>query len=162
LLAELAQDGRLAPEVRLLAALVFALYRAVSLVNACTRINRSRWAMKAELVRPPRAPRLPKAPAHLRLATRRFWNEVVRSWDLETHHLRLLALACEALDRCQEARERIALDGAFLEGRYGVRAHPAIAVERDSRLAAARLLRELDLDASAGAESRPPLLRRYD
>jgi phage terminase small subunit len=118
--------------------------------------------MKAELLRPPRAPRLPKAPGHLRPATRRWWNEIVRSWDLGTHHLRLLKLACEALDRAEEARERIAVDGAYLEGRYGLRAHPALAIERDSRLAAARLLRELDLDASSGADSRPPMLRRYD
>ncbi len=118
--------------------------------------------MKPELVRAPRAPQLPKPPEHLRPATRRWFSEIVRSWELEAHHLRLLELLCEALDRVQEARERIAKDGPYVEGRYGLRAHPAIAVERDSRLAAARLMRELDLDASAGAESRPPQLKRYD
>jgi phage terminase small subunit len=118
--------------------------------------------MKAQLVKPPRSRGLPKPPAHLRPSTRRWFNEIMRSWDLETHHLRLLVLACEAIDRCEEARERVAKDGAYVEGRYGLRVHPAVAVERDSRLAVARILRELDLDASAGAESRPPMLRRYD
>src|SRR5712692_9059278 len=112
--------------------------------------------MRPEVVRAPEAPRLPKPPEHLRPSTRRWFEEIVRSWELEPHHLRLLVLACEAVDRCDEARERIRKDGAYVKGRYGLRAHPAIAVERDSRLAAARLLRELDLDASAGAESRPP------
>jgi len=41
-----------------------------------------------------------------------------------------------------------------------MRPHAAIAIERDSRLAFARLLRELDLDAAAAPErARPPALR---
>ena len=117
--------------------------------------------MKAELLKQPRAPKLPEPPKHLRAASKRFFRETVRDYVLEPHHLRLLALCCEALDRGAEATATIAKDGAYLQGRYGPRAHPAIAVERDSRLAAARLLRELDLDASEGGESRPPALRRY-
>ncbi len=101
----------------------------------------------------------PKAPAHLRAATRRWYVEVIEHYNLEEHHRRLLQLAAEAFDRAQEAREVIKRDGAYVEGRYGTRAHPAVTVERDSRLAFARLLRELDLDGEPGPDPRPARLR---
>jgi phage terminase small subunit len=109
-----------------------------------------------------RAPQLPPPPKHLSASTKRWWHEVVRSFELEAHHLQLLELACEARDRAEQARAKIAEDGAFIAGRYGLRAHPAVAVERDSRLAFARLLRELDLDVELPAERKPPALRRYN
>jgi P27 family predicted phage terminase small subunit len=99
----------------------------------------------------------PTAPAHLRADTAKWWLEVVREYELEPHHVKLLTLAAEALDRAAQAREAIAKDGAYIPGRYEgtVRAHPAIVVERDSRLAFARLVRELGLDADP-KDSRPP------
>ena len=82
-------------------------------------------------------------------------------WDLEEHHIRLLTLACEAWDRCEQARQVIdekGLTTATREG--GEKLHPAVRVESDSRLAFARLVRELDLDLDQAAESkRPPMLR---
>ena len=72
---------------------------------------------------------------------------MVRDFEVAEHHERLLSLAGEAFDRAQEAREALEVDGLFFRDRFGQpRAHPAAAVERDSRLAFARLLRELDLD----------------
>jgi phage terminase small subunit len=117
--------------------------------------------MKAEIVPGPNAPQPPKAPEHLRPATKHWWQEVVREYELGSHHLRLLELACSAFDRAEQARAQIAKDGAYVPGRYGLRSHPAIAVERDARLSFARLLRELDLDAEAPADRRPPALKRY-
>ena len=103
----------------------------------------------------------PEAPAHLEPETRSWWAQVEADYELGAHHMRLLTLAAEAWDRAQQARERIAADGAYLPDRFGVlHAHPAVAVERDSRLAFARLIRELDLDAEAPPESRPPGIRR--
>jgi phage terminase small subunit len=82
---------------------------------------------------------------------------MVADYDLQAHHLRLLTLAGEAWDRAAEARERIAADGAYAEDRFGqLRAHPAIAVERDARLAFARLIRELALDDEEPPGPRPP------
>lgn len=103
----------------------------------------------------------PKPPAHLRPPTAKWWGEVVAEYDLEGHHLRLLTLASEALDRCEQAREIIAAEGITLRtDGGGAKAHPAIAVERDSRLAFARLLRELALDGPEQA-SRPPRTPDY-
>ena len=107
-----------------------------------------------------RPPDIPKAPKHLSTAAGRWWDAVVREYVLEEHHVRLLTLAAEAWDRCCEAREAIAKHGIVFEDRFGQpRTRPEVAVERDNRLAFARLLRELSLD-TAPEESRPPALPR--
>jgi len=96
-----------------------------------------------KLIRP-QQDRIPSAPGHLKVKTRRWFKSVVRSYYLEQHHVRLLIMACEAWDRNVEARERIAQDGAYVRDRWDcLKLHPAIAVERDSRIAFARLIREL-------------------
>jgi phage terminase small subunit len=101
------------------------------------------------------------APKHLALPTRRWWLSVVTDWELEPHHVRLLTLAAESWDRGVQARELIRSQGLTFTTRLGeLRAHPAVAIERDSRLAFARLLRELDLDITApSSDVRPPRLR---
>jgi len=97
----------------------------------------------------------PSAPEHLSDEARALWDEVLASFELETHHRAILASGLEALDRMRQAQEAIASDGAYVEGRFGMKAHPAIAVERDSRTAFLRAVRELGLDLEAPA-SRPP------
>jgi P27 family predicted phage terminase small subunit len=87
---------------------------------------------------------------------------VVRDYDLEPHHLRLLQAACEAWDRYQQARMALAEHGlTFTDEKGMVRARPEAAIERDARTAFARLVRELDLDVEPPSEerSRPPALR---
>lgn len=99
----------------------------------------------------------PRAPAHLAPATRAWWSAVQADYDLEEHHVRLLTLAGEAFDRSVQARELIAQDGLCVPtGDGGKKAHPAVAIERDSRLAFARLVRELDLDTGTPSEGRRP------
>ncbi|MCC8972160.1 P27 family phage terminase small subunit [Bradyrhizobium brasilense] len=104
----------------------------------------------------------PKAPGHLAEPTRAWWRSVVKEYALEQHHLRLLQAACEAWDRLQEARELLLRDGLTVEGREGgLRPHPCIAIERDSRIGFSRLIRELDLDSEPASSTRsaPPALR---
>ena len=102
----------------------------------------------------------PRPPKHLRAATKRWWLRVVADYDLEEHHVRLLTLAGEAWDRCQQAREALAKHGLTYTDRFGSpRSRPEVVIERDSRLAFTRVLRELALDVEVPAEdSRPPAI----
>ena len=71
-----------------------------------------------------------------------------QDYDLGEHHSRLLTMACEAWDRAVQAREILAKDGIVIGGREAaVRPHPCIAIERDARIAFARLIAQLNLDA---------------
>jgi phage terminase small subunit len=101
------------------------------------------------------------APPHLRPKTRQWFDSVLADFALEQHHVRLLTLAGEAWDRAQQAREALAEHGLTYADRYGCpHPRPEVAIERDSRTAFARLLRELDLDVEAPAQAaRGPSLR---
>lgn len=87
------------------------------------------------------------APSHLRAKTRRWYLAVLELYDLEENHLRLLQAACEAWDRCQDAREAIKKQGTTYEDRFGQpKTRPEAAIERDARAGLLAALRELDLD----------------
>lgn len=104
---------------------------------------------------------LPEPPAHLSADAAALWRDTLRDYALEPHHLRLLQLACEAWDRARQAKAELTAHGAltFKDERGTIRAHPAVAMERDARTAFARLVRELDLDTGPPAEAkRPPAL----
>jgi P27 family predicted phage terminase small subunit len=106
--------------------------------------------------------RLPPPPDHLQPETKRWWNNVLSTYVLEEHHRRLLQAACEAWDSMQTARAAIAVHGMTFVDRFGApRTRPEVAIERDARLAFARLVRELDLDVEppTNGDSRPPALR---
>jgi hypothetical protein len=105
-----------------------------------------------------------RAPQQLRPETRRWWRSVVGEFRLEWHHVRLLTLAAEAFDRSVEAREAVSAQGPYHVDKNGIpRPHPGLAVERDSAIRYARLLRELDLDVDPPVQAkRPPALRRFE
>ena len=100
-------------------------------------------------------------PDHLSPKASAWWSEVTRDYALEPHHLHLLQAACEAMDRMAQARAELAAHGSltFADKNGAIKAHPAEAIERNARIGFARLVRELDLDAGATAETkRPPAL----
>jgi len=100
----------------------------------------------------------PQAPQHLRKATAEWFLGVLAEFELDNHHRKLLTLAAEAWDRCEAAREIIDKEGLIVLDRFGQqKAHPAFAIERDSRVGFCRTLRELGLDVDAPADDmRPP------
>jgi P27 family predicted phage terminase small subunit len=100
-------------------------------------------------------------PKHLSAASKAWWRGVTADYVLEPHHLRLLQCAAEAWDRMTAAREAISEHGMiYVDQNGGPKSRPEVAIERDSRLAFARLVRELDLDVEAPLDrSRPPPLR---
>ena len=102
----------------------------------------------------------PKPPRHLKAPTRRWWKSVVDGYALEPHHVRLLPLAAEAWDRCQQSREALQEHGLTYMDRFDQpRSRPEVAIERDNRIAFARLVRELALDVEEPPEpSRIPQL----
>jgi P27 family predicted phage terminase small subunit len=101
-------------------------------------------------------------PAYLSDAMKAWWIGVLEGFDLDQHHLHLLEAACTSWDRMTEARTAIAEHGlTFTDDRGTPKARPEVAIERDSRIAFARLVRELDLDDAPPPEprGRPPGIR---
>lgn len=99
-----------------------------------------------QLKQPTRTVAVPK---HLCAETRKWFESVASEFALEDHHIRLLTLCCESWDRAEQARVALAKLGLTFVDRYGApHPRPEVAIERDSRIAFARLLRELDLDVT--------------
>jgi len=84
-----------------------------------------------------------------------WWRNVLAEYALEQHHLHLLEAAAGAWDRMCEARSAIAEHGlTYCDERGMVRARPEVSIERDARIAFARIVRELDLDPAPSPEPR--------
>jgi len=74
----------------------------------------------------------------------RLWTDVRARFDLEPASENILRNACEAMERAAQAAEIVLRDGAVFRDRFGaIRAHPAVAIERDFRGLAARQLEKL-------------------
>jgi phage terminase small subunit len=106
---------------------------------------------------------LPDPPPHLSAAMQAWWRAAVRDYEFDPHHLLVLELAADAWDRTVQARDTVIREGLTVGTRDGGRKrHPAADIERDSRLAFARLVRELDLDCPPprpGPYMPPPAIR---
>ncbi len=88
-----------------------------------------------------------KTPRHLSRPAKSWWRSVVTQYDCGPHELHLLTLAAEALDRCTAARHAIEAHGmTYQDPKRGPRMRPEVIIERDSRAAFARLIKQLDLD----------------
>ena len=88
------------------------------------------------------------APEHLSDASAIFWSKIAEAFVLEPHECVLLRLTCEAMDRAEAAREVLAEKGPVYLDRFECpHPRPEVAIERDSRLAVARLLKQLGIAA---------------
>ncbi len=87
-----------------------------------------------------------RVPPHLRTETRKWIRQILADFELESQDFRVLVKTAEAWDRSEQAREQLAVDGLIVKDRYETpKAHPCVAIERDSRTAFFRGLRELAL-----------------
>ncbi|HSA69077.1 MAG TPA: phage terminase small subunit P27 family [Burkholderiales bacterium] len=99
------------------------------------------------------------APTHLSPEAKAWWKRLRDEYALDDEAARLLLLvALEAFDRMRECQKAIAKDGMIARGsKRQPRAHPLLAVERDSRaqmLAAMKAL-NLDLEPPRDGPGRP-------
>jgi hypothetical protein len=107
--------------------------------------------------RPNVADSAPPPPGDLGDAGRGLWQSITARYDVEGWHAPVLVAACREVDRAELAEATVRTQGAYVTDRYGgVKAHPGIAVARSSRLAAARLLRALDLKGEPDPPPDPP------
>jgi P27 family predicted phage terminase small subunit len=89
----------------------------------------------------------PRPPRHLSADARVLFAAVTRDYALEPHQLAVLVKGLEAYDRAEQARRMIAADGLVITSRLGeTKAHPAVAIERDSRTAFLAAVKQLGLD----------------
>ena len=100
-----------------------------------------------------------QAPKYLSKESAKFWNDILKIYELQPHHLRTLEMICGELDTAKKARRTIEKEGAYIEDRFGqVKAHPAVQVEQKSKNLFRLLMRELGLDLQSPEDSRPPRL----
>jgi P27 family predicted phage terminase small subunit len=98
-------------------------------------------------------------PTHLSAAAKCFWRELLALYDLDAHDRIRLQAACESFDRWQAARKVLDKKGTTYVDRFGApRNRPEVSVERDSRLACLRSIRELGLDYTSVNPAGLPLL----
>lgn len=89
-------------------------------------------------------------PRHLKAGARRMWRELQHDYMLDdAAGVALLRAACEAFARAEEARAKIAQNGAVVEDRFGQpKMSPWVLIERDARGAMVGALRALRLEGS--------------
>ena len=88
----------------------------------------------------------PDPPAPLSKEKKKVWTGVFERKNLQPHEILILAKACEAFDRGEQARQILDKEGFTFEDRFGQpRARPEVAIERDSRAQFAKLLSQIHL-----------------
>jgi P27 family predicted phage terminase small subunit len=105
-------------------------------------------------------------PGHLSAESQVLWRELADTFDFEPHEVKLLRLALEALDRCNQARRALRRLGLTYDDRFGQpHARPEVRIEAESRQAFARLMKELGLpdeESAYGRPARDPRTGRYN
>ena len=97
---------------------------------------------------------LPQPPPHLSDSSAAWFRDVVGKYKLEPHELRLLTLACEALDEVDEAREIIEADGLVITNYHGnEKRHPAARVRDKAATRFYRLVEKLGISEASNGKT---------
>jgi hypothetical protein len=80
------------------------------------------------------------------------FDDIRRKWKLEGPDLALLLAALQSLERAARFAAIVDADDPMIgDGRGGLRAHPAVAAERDARSIGTRVLHQLACRLEGGA-----------
>ena len=86
-------------------------------------------------------------PSHLSKPSQGWLRELLADFpDATATERRLLVMAAEAWDRAARARRLLDREGLVVSSSQGPKAHPAVAVARDSMTLFSRLVAQLGLD----------------
>jgi len=100
----------------------------------------------------------PRAPLHLSKKTREWWQRIVEAYEFQDFELRLLTAAGESWDRKEAARGVIEKEGLTYLDRFSQPVtRPEVGIERDSRLAFLRCMRQLALSEEPPEDRPKPL-----
>jgi P27 family predicted phage terminase small subunit len=109
--------------------------------------------------KPPKRPGI-NPPASLSRPAAIWWKRLMQEYAIDDQAgLLLLETTVQAWDRMREAQATLKAEGAIIRGAMGVpRAHPAIAIERDSRIAMLHGFKALNLSVEPlrAGPGRPP------
>jgi phage terminase small subunit len=102
-------------------------------------------------------------PGHLSQPSKQWLGELLEGYpDASSTEVRLLVMAAEAWDRASRARRLLDREGLVVTSPQGAKAHPAVAIAKDSMTLFSRLVAQLGLDDVAEPEDDPPPIdRRY-
>jgi hypothetical protein len=79
-------------------------------------------------------------------AGRTLWDRIQAEYGIhDVGGIELLTNACTGLDRAEALAEAIAAEGVVVPGRFGAKAHPAIAAELAARSFVAKMLQKLGI-----------------
>jgi hypothetical protein len=93
-------------------------------------------------------------PKYLSSSSKKWIQNIVKTWSIDEHHFRLLVLIGETWDQIQLARKAVEQHGSIYTDRFGCpRSRPEVNILRDNKVIFARLLRELNLSEGPDDES---------
>ena len=114
--------------------------------------------MTADVVPLRQKAEFPSAPKGLSAAMKAWWDQIVRTYELESHHLRLLQRACQTWDLAEGALKVLQADGATYLDRFGQpKERPEATTWRSNVTLWKSLVRELQLDAAPEPQRSPRL-----
>jgi len=97
-----------------------------------------------------------KLPGYLSAASRTWARRILDEYELESHHIRLLIMAAEQLDKASLARDKLEVEGCIFIDRFKQpRQSPWVVIQRNASLAFAKLLKELRLDIEPPNDYQP-------